>query len=118
MAHTTQVKMDDKFDPLRVLASAFAISSLGGLASLLQSDKQLSVRSVLAAVLYSGVTGLIIALIWYTNYRNDNLYFLLGVSGLAGVGGTTMIDFAIQAVKKGGLNISIDSPGGKKPDDS
>lgn len=91
---------DDKFDPRHILAAAFAISSLGGLAALLRSNRTLSWRVVAAALLYSGISGLTIALIWYNNFsENGNIYFLLGVSGLAGIGGTTVIDFAIQYVK-------------------
>lgn len=100
--------MPEKFTPTQVLAAAFAISSLGGLAGLLRSNAKLSIRSVVSAILYSGLMGLCIALLWYKYFDGDgNVYFLLGVSGLAGIGGTTVIDFIVQAVKKGGLNIVI-----------
>lgn len=98
----------DKFHPLHVLAAGFALSSLGGLAALLRSQKQLTVRNVVSAMLWSGLTGLLIALTWY-NYFNDqgNIYFLLAVSGLAGIGGTTVVDLAMQVCKAGGVNIVI-----------
>ena len=73
--------------------------------------------------MYSGVTGLVIGLTWYNYFSGrDNLYFLIGVSGLAGLGGTTLLDFAVQVVAKGGLNITV-NPGGtekqeEKKDDS
>lgn len=103
--------MPDKFDPKMTLSAAFAISSLGGLAAMLRSNKPLTVRAVLSAVLYSGVMGLIIALLWYNYFDgNGNIYFLLGVSGLAGVGGTTVLDFIVQAFKQGGVHITI-TPG-------
>lgn len=101
----------DRFDPLKILIASFAISSLGGLAALLRSNQVLSRRNVLATCLYSGMMGLVIALLWYTYFDGcSNLYFLLGISGLAGIGGTTLLDFVVQSLKKGGIHISI-SPG-------
>lgn len=100
--------MSEKLEPIRVFISAFSISSLGGLAALLRSKHKLSWRTVISAMLYSGVMGLIIALLWYNYFDGQgNVYFLLGVSGLAGIGGTTVVDFLIQVLKTGGVNISI-----------
>lgn len=105
----------NRLEPLHVFLSAFAISSLGGLAALLRSNRELSLRAVVSAVLYSGIMGLIIALLWYNWFDGQgNLYFLLGVSGLAGVGGTTVLDFIIQVIKKGGVTINI-APGDEPP---
>lgn len=102
--------MDDqqKFDPFHVLAASFALSSLGGLAALLRSQKKLTARTIVSAVLWSGLTGLLIALTWF-NYFNSqgNIYFLLAVSGLAGIGGTTVVDLLMQIFKSGGINIVI-----------
>lgn len=101
--------MTDKFSHLVNLAcSSFAIASLGGLAGLLRSKKPLGVRSVVAALLYSGVTGLISFLL-LSNYCNDERvgpFVLLGISGMAGIGGVTLVDFLIQWWKNG-LNINI-----------
>ncbi len=105
--------MQEKLEPLQVFLSALALSSFGGLAALLRGNQPLSARLVIAAIAYSGLAGLTIALLWY-NYFSDqgNIYFLLGVSALAGVGGTTVIDFMMQMLFKlmsGGLNISVGS---------
>lgn len=111
--------LQDKLGPLTVLLSAFTISSLGGLAALLRGQKELNWRIIVSAILYSGMMGLIIALLWYTYFDGKgNIYFLLGVSGLAGMGGTTFVDFLIQVIKNGGLNITIDpGPKNKSEDD-
>lgn len=107
--------MAERFDPKLTLSAAFAISSLGGLAAMLRSNKQLTTRVVLSALLYSGMMGLSIALLWYNYFDGSgNIYFLLGVSGLAGVGGTTVLDFVVQALKHGGVNITI-TPGDEPP---
>lgn len=104
--------VEEKFDPIRVMFTAFALASFGGLAALLRSEKVLTLRAIFAATFYSGITGLIIGLLWY-NYFNaqGNIYFLLGVSALAGIGGTTVIDFLLQAllrmIKSGGLNVTF-----------
>lgn len=100
--------MHDKFEPIRIFISAFGIASLGGLAALLRSKKELTLRSVSSAILSSGIVGLIIALTWYNYFNKEgNIYFLLGVSALAGIGGMTVTDFVIQLLKNGGINISI-----------
>lgn len=99
--------MTDKLSPLQVFGSCFAIASCAGLAALLRSRKQLTWRLITAAFLYSGLFGLVIGLIWY-NYcgGQDNVYFLIGVSGLAGLGGTSLLDFAVQGLANG-FNIKI-----------
>ena len=37
----------------------------------------------------------------------DQLWLLMGISLMAGVGGVTVLDFVIQLFKKGGLHITI-----------
>lgn len=99
---------DNQYQALKVFLAAFSISSVGGLAALLRSKQQISMRKAISATLYSGMIGLTIALLWYNYFDGqDHLYFLLGVSCLAGVGGTTVLDFIIQMLKYGGINISI-----------
>lgn len=102
--------MDDKFDPLRVLVSAFALAAAGGLAALLRGKGQVTYRTATAAVLYNGLTGLTIALIWYNKYQSEgNIYFLLGASVLVGLGGLSVADLAMQVVKNGGFSLNIGS---------
>lgn len=96
------------FEPFKVLGSAFGISSFAGLAALLRSGKKLTWLAVFTAMLNAGIIGIAICLLWYTKYRSeDNIYFLIGVCALAGLGGTTVLDFVIQLCKKGGLSIVI-----------
>lgn len=105
-----------KLSALEVLASCFTISSLGGLAALLRSGKPLNWRTVATALLYSGIVGLVIGLVWYQYFSGqDNIYFLIGVSGLAGLGGTTLLDFVLQVISKGGVNIFITPIDDPKP---
>ena len=111
--------VQEKLESIKVLAAALAISSVGGLAALLRSNKPITVRAVLSALLYSGLVGLIIALLWYNFFEGKgNIFFLLGVSGLAGIGGTTVLDLIIQLLKNGGIDISIrpkEGPAGGEP---
>ncbi len=97
----------EPLDPIGILISAFALSSVGGLAALLRSNKKLTMRVVVSAVLYSGIMGLVMALISYRYFGIANPYFLLGVCGLAGIGGTTVIDFMLQLLKSGGISIHL-----------
>lgn len=99
--------MQDKLTPFDVFVSCFSISSLAGLAALLRNGKPLTWRMVAAAVLYSGIFGLVIGLLWFNYFGGqDNIYFLIGVSGLAGLGGTTLLDFVVQGLANG-FNIKI-----------
>lgn len=98
----------DDLTPVQVFLSALAISSLGGLAALLHSKRSLTPRAIIAAIVYSGALGTIIALLWYNKFRDDgNIYFVLGISGLAGIGGASAIDLIVAILKKGGVNIII-----------
>jgi hypothetical protein len=95
-------------DPGYVFLLAFGTSSLAGLAALLRSGQTISIRSLLSAWLNSGLLGLAIAFIWYNYFEGDqNPWFLLGVSILAGLGGYTVIDFVITLLVSKGWNITI-----------
>lgn len=98
--------MTEHTTPWGVFLSAASLSSFAGLASLLRSGAKLTVGTVFSAALNSGLLGLGIALLWYTKYQ-DNIYFLIGVCVLAGLGGTSMLDFVIAAFRRGGLTVSV-----------
>lgn len=102
--------MQEPLSPWQVLLSCFSLASFGGLAQLLRSGYRLRWRNVIAALLYSGLCGLIIGLLWFHHFggsRHDNHYFLIGVSGLAGVGGVSFLDFVAQIMSKQGFSINI-----------
>lgn len=87
-------------EPLHTFLAAFAIASLGGLAGLLHGNQELCVRKITAAMLSSGLAGLILALLWYNWFHGaGNIYFLLGLAGLAGIGGMTAVDFITRFIK-------------------
>jgi len=112
--------LQEKLDPLNVLGASSLIASVAGLAALLRSKQRLSVRNVLAAILYSAVAGLLIALLWYKKFGGDDgdLYFLMGVSGLAGAGGISILDLGIQALRSKGIIINIPSETGDSGDEN
>lgn len=99
--------MQDKISPIQLFLAAMTLSSVGGLAALLRSNNTLSARAIASAVLSSGVMGLVIALTSYTYFGVTNPFFLLGVCGLAGIGGTTVVDFLVLVMKNGGLDVNI-----------
>jgi len=101
--------MQDELDPLKIFCSTFAISSFAGLAALLRSGKQLSFRVIASAMLNSGLLGLGLAFLWY-NYFRGNVWFLMGVCLLAGLGGVTLVDFVCQACKYGGVELHVKIP--------
>ncbi len=50
---------------------------------------------------------------WYAKMKDD-VFFLVGVAAVAGLGGMTTVDFVVAALKKGGLNVSFEQ---EKKDD-
>jgi hypothetical protein len=102
--------------PWGVFILAFSISALAGLAALLRSSTQLSKLRVSSSSLNSGLLGLAISLLWYTQYQ-DNLYFLIGVCLVAGLSGMTSMEFLFDFIKKNGINITLEKKDEKKDDE-
>lgn len=99
---------DDTFHALSVFLSAFGAASFAGLATLLRFAKKLSKLSVISAMLNAGFLGLAIALLWYQNYRKaENVYGLIGICVLAGMGGSTLTDLVISVLTGAGIHVTI-----------
>lgn len=90
---------------MKLFGGIFIACSLAGLAALLRSKQAIDARAVLSALLNSGFIGTVIGMAWYSSYKDTNLYFLIAVSILAGLGGSTTLDFALQYARvKFGMN--------------
>lgn len=100
--------MDDDLTPLSVFISCFSIAALCGFFTHLRSGAPLLAREVIAVTFYSGFIGLVIGLMWFRYFSPGNLYFLIGVSGLAGLGGTTMSAAIIKRLQKAAFNLPMD----------
>lgn len=87
-------------EPMKVFASIFLLAAIGGVAALLRGKARLTARLVISACLNSGLIGLVIALIWYSQYKDTNLWFLIGISVLAGLGGNTTIGLGMLYLRK------------------
>lgn len=98
--------MQQQPDPVWLFLAAFSVSAMAGVASLLRTSKELTIRVVLSAILNSGALGLCIALLLFT-YFKDNTWFLLGLCMLAGLGGMTVLGFILYLVRKGGIKLDI-----------
>lgn len=100
--------VDETFHAFSVFLSAFGTASFAGLATLLRFAKKISKLAIVSAMLNSGFLGLAIALIWYQNYRNaENVYGLIGVCVLAGMGGSTLTDLLISILAGAGIRVTI-----------
>ena len=99
---------NDYLHALCVFVSAFGAASFAGLATLLRFAKKLSKLSVVSAMLNAGFLGLAIALIWYQNYRKaENVYGLIGICVMAGMGGSTLTDLLISILSGAGIQVTI-----------
>lgn len=94
--------MQEKITPFNVFLACFSVSSLAALSALLRSGKPLTWRNVISTMLYSGMFGLVIGLLWYNYFDGaNNVFFLIGVSGLAGLGGNSLIEFIVGGIAHG-----------------
>lgn len=92
-----------------IFAACFGVAASAGLSQLLRSAAALDLRNILAAFFCSGMAGLIVGLLWFNFFKADNLYLLIGVAGLAGVGNASVLDFLCQLLAgQVGLSIKID----------
>jgi hypothetical protein len=99
---------EDYIMSLSIFASAFGVSAFAGLATLLRFASKLSKLAVISAMLNAGFMGLVIALIWYRNYRDaENIYGLIGICALAGMGGSTLTDILISVLSGAGIKVTI-----------
>jgi hypothetical protein len=99
---------DEYFHSLAVFASAFGVAGFAGLATLLRFARKISKLAIISAMLNAGFLGLAIALIWYQNYRKaENVYGLLGICVLAGMGGSTLTDLLISLLSGAGIKVTI-----------
>ncbi len=98
--------------PMLVFLSAFGVAALAGVAALLRSGVGLTWGLVVSSALNSGLLGLAVSLLWYMKLHDD-VYFLVGLCVLAGLGGNVTLDFALALLRKGGLTIKL---GEEQPD--
>ena len=99
---------NEQLNALAVLLSAFGASAFAGAATLLRFAKRISKLAVISAMLNAGFLGLAIALIWYQNYRKaENVYGLIGICVLAGMGGSTLTDLFISILSGAGIRVTI-----------
>jgi len=99
---------DENLYALSVFVSSFGAAGFAGLATLLRFAKKVSKLSAASAMLNSGCLGLAIALIWYRNYLEaKNVYGLIGICVVAGMGGSTITDLLISLLTGAGIHITI-----------
>jgi len=88
--------MAGRYDPVWVATIAFVIAALGGIAACLRTKEQITCKRLVAAFLYSGLIGLCVCFIWYNYFDGqDNIMFLLGLSGIAGICGAGALDLLL-----------------------
>lgn len=93
-------------DTLVLLASCCALSSVAGLAYLLRSGQVISWRTTLAALLWNGLAGLAMSSVGFHFLGEKNMYLLVGMSILAGIGSVSILDFLWQFLT-GRVSVSV-----------
>jgi hypothetical protein len=76
-----------------IFAASFGCAAFAGLATFLRFTKKITKLRLVSTMLNSGFLGLAIALLWYKNFQEDkNIYSLVGICVLSGMGGSTLTD--------------------------
>lgn len=88
-------KIHDAVDPWLLFGGIYIVASIGGLAALLRSKRELTQRMFWSACLNSGLASVGVALILYESLP---VHKLIGVSVLCGVGGVSIVDATVQAL--------------------
>lgn len=77
-------------------------SSLGGLAALLRENRAITWREIVGSLLNSAmIGGVLFAMAWH-RYGDDegSIWFLAGLSVLAGMGGTSFVGLILEGTRK------------------
>lgn len=85
-------------DEIGIFAAAFVLSALAGVAALLRSRSKATPKSIATASLNSGLLGLGVSLVWYE--RSEDVYFLIGLCVLVGLGGQPTMNFVLAVARK------------------
>jgi hypothetical protein len=103
-----EAAVQNQLSPLELFLAAFSVASASGLAAYLRSNLEFTLRKTISSMLNSGLLGLGIAFLWYTSFNNsNNAWVLLGICLMVGLGGLNLLEFILQAMKKGGLDIRV-----------
>lgn len=110
--------MLDANHPIWVFLSAFGVSAFAGMATYLRFSRNLSRLGCVSAIMNAGCMGLAIALLWYQNFRkSENVYGLIGICVLAGMGGSTVTDILWSVLSGAGIKVTITHEENRSPDD-
>lgn len=90
-----QPKINDAVEPWLLFGGIYLVASIGGVAALLRSKRELTPRMFWSAFLNSGLASVGMAFILYESLP---VYKLIGVSVLCGVGGVSIVDATVQAL--------------------
>lgn len=88
-------KISDAVEPWILFGGIYIVASIGGVAALLRSKRELTTRMFWSAFLNSGLASVGMAFILYESLP---VYKLIGVSVLCGVGGVSIVDATVQAL--------------------
>jgi hypothetical protein len=108
----------DMAHPIWVFLSAFGVSAFAGMATYLRFSRKISRLGLTSAMLNAGCLGLAISLIWYQHYRkSENVYGLIGICVMAGMGGSTVTDILWSILSGAGIKVTINHEQDRSPRD-
>lgn len=86
-------------EPIIIFSVAYLTSALCGIAVVLRSEVELSLRLLVAVFLYNGLLGLSISLLVF-EFANNRAWFTIGLSMLCGLAGIQATDLAAAVLKR------------------
>lgn len=90
---------DPAFTVFDALTFVFCVSSLAGLTRLLNSEKAVTLRSVVSAMLTAGLFSLGSAMVLWEQFADHHLQ-VVGISILTGIGTQTSVEFMWSIIVK------------------
>lgn len=93
---------------LSIFSASFGCAAFAGLATLLRFAHKLTKLKIISTMLNAGFLGLAISLLWFRQFQeSENIYGLIGICVLSGMGGSTLTDAVISLLGAGGIKINI-----------
>lgn len=92
--------------PWILFGGIFLVASVGGIAALMKGKQKITGRMVFSAAILNGLASVAIALLLYDKMP---LGYVLGTSIFSGIGGITVLDATIQAMrpKFGDIGVAV-----------
>lgn len=90
--------MFERLKPLSIALAIFPFGALAGFAMLIRSDKEITPRQVMDAMLTSGLLAVCVWWILHDKFGDERMGYVAGLSVLSGFGANSIIGALLKAL--------------------